>query len=194
LGAIWGEDPRYVRAGAPAPFKSRIGHIVKWTVLAPNRDGELGPAYARFIAFSAGSFTSNAWREPSDTTMEHSLVRIPFGFLGRMASNAFDEFRPDAERKLFHRGPGEWCAVLWLEPSIGHRGHRMVQNGLVRESHTGEAALRRSPSGSLRSSFPGTLLPVARVTAIGMSVVEGHWPVLQWHCVGVGYWRTVNAN
>jgi hypothetical protein len=107
LGAIWGEDPRYVRAGARAPFKSRVGHVLQWTALAPNRDGELRPAYARFIAFSGSSFASNAWREPSDTTMEHSLVRIPLGFLGRMASNAFDEFWPDTERKLFHRGSSE---------------------------------------------------------------------------------------
>jgi hypothetical protein len=102
LGAIWGEDPRYARAGAEVPFKSRLGHVAKWTVLAPGRDGELRPAYARFIAFSGSSFASNAWREPSDTSAEHSLDRIAFAFLGRMGSNAFDEFWPDAKRKLFH--------------------------------------------------------------------------------------------
>src|SRR5580698_2151632 len=107
LGAIWGEDPRYVRAGAGAPFKSRIGHALKWTVLAPNRDGELRPAYARFIAFSGSSFATNAWREPSDTTVGHSLIRIPLAFRVRMGSNVFDEFWPDTERKLFHRGPSE---------------------------------------------------------------------------------------
>jgi len=104
LGAIWGEDPRYRRAGAEVPFKSRLGHVAQWTVLAPNRDGELRPAYARFIAFSGSSFISNAWREPSDTTTEHSLDRIAFGFLGRMGSNAFDEFWPDTKKKLFHHG------------------------------------------------------------------------------------------
>jgi hypothetical protein len=104
LGAIWGEDPRYRRDGAGARFKSRVGHVVQWTVFAPNRDGELRPAYARFIAFSGSSFISNAWREPSDTDAEHSLVRIAFGLLGRMGSNAFDEFWPDTKRKLFHRG------------------------------------------------------------------------------------------
>ena len=104
LGAIWGEDPRYLRAGAEVPLRSRFGQVVKWTVLAPNRDGELRPAYARFIAFSSSSFISNAWREPSDTTTEHSFARIGFGFLGRMGSNAFDEFWPDTKRKLFHHG------------------------------------------------------------------------------------------
>jgi hypothetical protein len=107
LGAIWGEDPRYARDGARVPFKSRLGHVVKWTVVAPGRDGELRPAYARFIAFSSSSFISNAWREPSDTSTEHSLDRIAFALLGRMGSNAFDEFWPDAKRKLFHRGSGD---------------------------------------------------------------------------------------
>jgi hypothetical protein len=105
LGAIWGEDPRYRRAGADAPFKSRLGHVMQWTVAAPNRNGELRPAYARFLAFSGSSLISNAWREPSDTSEIHSLDRIGFGFLDRMGSNAFDEFWPDVERRLFHRGP-----------------------------------------------------------------------------------------
>jgi hypothetical protein len=107
VGAIWGEDPRYVRAGAGVPFKSRLGHAVKWTVLAPNRNGELRPAYARYIAFTSSSFISNAWREPSDTTAEHSMIRIPLAFLGRMGSDVFDEFWPDVERKFFHRGSND---------------------------------------------------------------------------------------
>jgi hypothetical protein len=102
LGAAWGEDPRYARAGSEASFKSRLGHVAKWTVLAPGRDGELKPAYARFIAFSGSSFISNGWREPSDTSMDHSLTRIGLAFLGRMGSNAYDEFWPDTKRKLFH--------------------------------------------------------------------------------------------
>jgi hypothetical protein len=103
LGAIWGEDPRYFRDGAGASLKSRLGHVVKWTVVAPNRSGELRPAYARFIALSGSSFISNGWREPSDTDAAHSLSRIGFGLLGRMGSNAVDEFWPDMRRRLFHR-------------------------------------------------------------------------------------------
>jgi hypothetical protein len=103
IGAIWGEDPRYHRDGAGTSLKSRLSHVVKWTVLAPDRSGELRPAYARFIAFSGSSFISNAWREPGDTNMEHSFVRVGFDLIGRMGSNAFDEFWPDAKRKLFHR-------------------------------------------------------------------------------------------
>jgi hypothetical protein len=104
LGAIWGEDPRYRRDGEAASFKSRLGHVVKWTVVAPGRNGDLRPAYARFIAFSGSSFVSNAWREPGDTDAGHSLERIGFAVLGRMGSNAFDEFWPDAKRMIFHHG------------------------------------------------------------------------------------------
>jgi hypothetical protein len=104
LGIIWGEDPRYLRDGPSDSFKRRLGHIVKWTVVAPNRDGELRPAYARFIAYSSSSFISNAWREPSDTDAKQSLGRIGFDLLGRAAGNAFDEFWPDVKRKFFHGG------------------------------------------------------------------------------------------
>jgi hypothetical protein len=104
LGGLWGEDPRYFRAGPELPMKSRLSHIVKWTVLAPGRDGELHPAYARLAAFTGGSFISDAWREPSDATAAAGATRIGLAFLGRMGSNAFDEFWPDAKRKLFHRG------------------------------------------------------------------------------------------
>lgn len=102
LGAIWGEDPRYFRAGPTVPLKSRIGHIAKMTFMAADREGNMRPAYARYIAYSGSAFISDAWREPSDTSTGNELGRIPLAFLGRMAGNAFDEFWPDARRKLFH--------------------------------------------------------------------------------------------
>ena len=89
FGAAWGEDPRYARAGAEVSFKSRLAHVAKWTVLAPNRDGDLRPAYARFIAFSSSSFISNGWREPSDTT---------HGSLGDSYRSRFP--RPDGKQCL----------------------------------------------------------------------------------------------
>src|SRR6516225_5579448 len=39
LGAIWGEDPRYVPA-LDKPFKERVGHIFVMTVMATRRDGQ----------------------------------------------------------------------------------------------------------------------------------------------------------
>jgi len=105
LGAAWGEDPRFFRSGEGTPFKGRLGHIMKWTVMAPNRDGEMRPAYARFVAFSSSSFISDAWREPSDTTTGAELSRVALAFVGRMGSNTFDEFWPDFKRKMFRRAP-----------------------------------------------------------------------------------------
>jgi hypothetical protein len=104
LGAIWQEDPRYSRAVAGSSFRNRVGHVVKWTVMAPGGDGALHPAYARCLAIAGSNFLSNTWREPSEADSEHALERTGLGFLGRMASNAWIEFWPDAKRKLFHHG------------------------------------------------------------------------------------------
>jgi hypothetical protein len=103
LGAIWGEDPRYFRAGGATAFKSRIGHAVKWTFVAPDRNGQLRPAYARYIAISGNNFLSNTWREQSESDTSHALERTALGFAARLASNTFNEFWPDVKQKVFHR-------------------------------------------------------------------------------------------
>ncbi len=103
LGAIWGEDPRYSRAGNSASFKARTGHIIKWTFVAPSRNRELRPAYARYLAVAGNNFLSNTWREQSESDTSHALQRTALGLLARMAGNAWSEFWPDAKQKLFHR-------------------------------------------------------------------------------------------
>jgi hypothetical protein len=102
LGAIWGEDPRYRRASVGSSMGGRLGHIIKWTFAAPGGDGTLRPAYARYLAITGTSFLSNTWREPSEADSSHALERTGLGLLGRMASNAWSEFWPDAKRKFFH--------------------------------------------------------------------------------------------
>ena len=102
LGAIWGEDPRYIR-DAGAPFKNRIGHAMKMTFMTQNRDGNIMPAYARFMAIPGSNFLSNAWRPDSDATLSHASVRTGLRFLGRMGSNTFQEFWPDVRQKLNRR-------------------------------------------------------------------------------------------
>lgn len=99
LGALWGEDPRYPRA-AGQPFKSRVVNIIRMTFLAPNRNGELRPAYARYAAISGNNFLSNAWRADSEATNGRASLRTLFGFLGRMSSNAFAEFWPDVRQRI----------------------------------------------------------------------------------------------
>jgi hypothetical protein len=101
FGAIWGEDPRY-RRDAGAPFSHRLGHTVKMTFMAENRDGQIVPAYARFIAIPGSNFISNAWRVPGDDNVNQALVRTGLGFLGHWGNNTFDEFWPDFKRKIFH--------------------------------------------------------------------------------------------
>jgi hypothetical protein len=102
LSAIWGEDPRYVPE-AGAPFAQRVGHILRMTVLARNRDGHTMPAYARYIAIPGSNFLSNTWRPDSTATVERAWIRTGLGFLGRAGGNAFDEFWPDVRQKFFSR-------------------------------------------------------------------------------------------
>ena len=59
MSAIWGKDPRYRRSKSES-FKGRIRHVVKMTFLAENRQGQMMPAYARYIAISGSNFISIA--------------------------------------------------------------------------------------------------------------------------------------
>jgi hypothetical protein len=104
LGAIWGEDPRYVRAEG-APVGSRIGHIMKMTFLAHNRDGKTMPAYARYIAIPGHNFLSNTWRADSEATASRASIRIGLGFLGRLGGHALEEFWPDVRQRFFSNNP-----------------------------------------------------------------------------------------
>ena len=103
VGALWGEDPRYPRSQSES-LGGRIGHVVKMTFLAENRRGQLMPAYARYVAISGSNFISNAWRPDSQATVGDATVRVTLGSLGRMSSNAFQEFWPDVRERFFSRG------------------------------------------------------------------------------------------
>jgi hypothetical protein len=103
LGTLWGEDPRYYRAGRDEPFGKRVGHIVKWTFVAANSNGSVRPAYARYAAIAGNNFLSNTWREHSEANTTVALERTGLGVLARMAGNTFDEFWPDVKQKMFHR-------------------------------------------------------------------------------------------
>jgi len=102
LGAIWGEDPRYVRSADEA-FKRRLGHVFLLTFTARNREGELKPAYARYIAIPGSNFLSNTWRADSVSDSSHALARSAYGVLFRLASNGWSEFWPDMKHKVFKK-------------------------------------------------------------------------------------------
>jgi hypothetical protein len=102
LGAIWGEDPRYFQS-KDRTIKGRILNSVVMTFEARQRDGNFGPAYARFIATPGNNFLSNTWRADSEATSKDAALRTLWGFLGRMGGNAFQEFWPDVSKHVLHR-------------------------------------------------------------------------------------------
>ncbi len=101
LGSLWGEDSRYFRA-AGQPFKARVKNVVVMTFAARRADGDLAPAYARYMGNAGNNFLSNSWRADSEADIGHACTRIVLGFVGRMSSNAFAEFWPDARKHIFH--------------------------------------------------------------------------------------------
>ena len=102
LGALWGEDPRYVR-NQNLPFKRRIGNVFVFSFAARNRQGKLIPAYARYIAIPGNNFLSNTWRVSSASTTSAALARTGFGVLSEIASNAWSEFWPDVKHLVFKK-------------------------------------------------------------------------------------------
>ncbi len=103
IGALWGEDPRYF----PVPeesFRARVKNVIVMTFLARRPDGDFRPAYARYLAFSGSNFLANAWRPDSEANVHDAVLRTAEGFAGRMASNAWNEFWPQAKGYIFHRG------------------------------------------------------------------------------------------
>lgn len=101
-GALWGEDPRYFRV-PNEPFKKRILNVAQLTFKARRRDGHFSPAYARYIAISGNNFLSNTWRVDSEANTHDAVIRTADGFVGRFASNLFEEFWPDIKKAAFHR-------------------------------------------------------------------------------------------
>jgi hypothetical protein len=102
LGAIWGEDPRYVR-NQNLPFKHRLGNVFLYSFAARNRQGKLMPAYARYIAIPGNNFLSNTWRVNGEADTSSALTRSAYGVLAEISSNAWNEFWPDVKRKVFKR-------------------------------------------------------------------------------------------
>jgi hypothetical protein len=102
VGALWGEDPRYFPTTGRS-LKGRIKNVVVMTFVARRADGNLAPAYARYIGISGNNFLSNTWRADSESGVGDACLRTALGFAGRMGGNAFAEFWPTVTRHLFHR-------------------------------------------------------------------------------------------
>jgi len=102
LGALWGEDPRYIRAPRGSA-RSRFAYAVKTVVLAPRGNGQLKPAWGRYAGNVFNNVIENAWLPPSMTTPGQTALRSANGMLGRLAGNLWDEFWPDIRTRLGHR-------------------------------------------------------------------------------------------
>ena len=99
LGALWGEDPRYVRSGRKGVWP-RARYAMKTVFLAQRRDGSLQPAWGRLAGNTVNNLIENAWLPPSVTTPGQTVMRSALGFLGRLGGNAWEEFWPDVVRRL----------------------------------------------------------------------------------------------
>jgi hypothetical protein len=102
LGAIWGEDPRYVPSGRRGLWP-RARYALKTVMLAQRPDGRLAPAWGRYAGNVLNNVIENAWLPPSATTPGQTVFRSVNGFLGRAGGNLFDEFWPDVRRRLKRR-------------------------------------------------------------------------------------------
>jgi hypothetical protein len=99
LGAIWGEDPRYLPSKRKGIWP-RVRFAVKTVVLAPRPDGHLAPAWGRFAGNVVNNIIENAWLPPSVTTPGQTVVRSVDGLVGRLLGNLWDEFWPDVRNRL----------------------------------------------------------------------------------------------
>ncbi len=106
LGAVWGEDPRYVPyGGGLRDWKQKAAHSIKYTFLARDANGRTLPAYARWAGNAGSNLISNSWRPPSETDVTGTLLRIGYGFAGRLTSNAVQEFLPTLRRAFRRKNP-----------------------------------------------------------------------------------------
>ena len=99
LGALWGEDPRYIPS-ARKGFWPRVRYALKTSVLAQGRDGRLHPAWGRYVGNTLNNVIENAWLPPSQTTVGQTAFRSAGGIVTRMGGNLWDEFWPSVAEHL----------------------------------------------------------------------------------------------
>ncbi len=104
LGAIWGEEPRYVPSGRRG-IGARARYAIKTAFVTQRRDGHLAPAWGRYVANTLNNVIENSWLPPSATTPGQTALRSAMGFASRIGGNAWAEFWPDAKQRFFTRKP-----------------------------------------------------------------------------------------
>ena len=102
LGALWGERADYIPSHKRG-VKPRLGYALKTVFLAHRPDGHLAPAWGRYAGNTINNVIENSWLPPSVTTWQQTTWRSASGFASRALGNVWEEFWPDASRRLFHR-------------------------------------------------------------------------------------------
>ena len=99
LGALWGEDPRYILSGRHGVWP-RARCALKTVFLGQRSNGHLAPAWARHAGNVFNNVIENAWLPPSAITRGQTTLRSANGFLGRAAGNLWKEFWPDVRKRF----------------------------------------------------------------------------------------------
>lgn len=99
LGAIWGEEPRYIPSHRSGIW-SRVRYATKTVVVTQRQDGHLAPAWGRYAGNVLNNVIENTWLPSSVTTWRGTLVRSGGGFLSRWGGNLWREFWPDVRDRL----------------------------------------------------------------------------------------------
>jgi hypothetical protein len=102
LGALWGERADYIPSHKRG-VKPRLGYALKTVFLAHRPDGHLAPAWGRYAGNTINNVIENSWLPPSVTAWQQTTWRSASGFASRALGNVWEEFWPDASRRLFHR-------------------------------------------------------------------------------------------
>ena len=118
LGALWGEDPRYIPSGRHG-IRARWHYALKTAVLAQRRDGRLAPAWGRYAGNIFNNLIENTWLPPSATTPAQTAIRSASGIGSRILGNLWEEFWPEV-RKRFRKYPDR----LQYAYEPGERGAR----------------------------------------------------------------------
>lgn len=102
IGAFWGEEARYVPSHRRGIWP-RARFAAKTVFLAQRPDGHLAPAWGRYIGNTVNNVFENAWLPPSATTPGQTALRSVDGMLSRLVGNLWDEFWPEARKRLVRR-------------------------------------------------------------------------------------------
>ncbi len=99
LGALLGEDPRYLRSDQSGVWRRAL-YAAGSTLVAQKDGGGRRPAYSRFIGAFGASYISRQWHPESYRTTGEYLSSGAISIGMDAAKNILKEFWPDIRRKM----------------------------------------------------------------------------------------------